>query len=44
MTREANSFRPPKRWFDGHLQHEHIRDGMHLLARVVLLTVSAGCL
>ena len=42
--REASSGHHPKRWFDGHSLHERIRDGLQLLARVVLLTVSAGCL
>lgn len=34
----------PKRWFDGHSPHEHFRDGLQLLVRVVLLTLSAGCM
>ena len=42
--REASSGRHPKRWFDGNSPQEQIRDGLQLLARVVLLTVSAGCL
>ena len=41
---EAGSSHHPKRWFDGRSPQEHIRDGLQLLARVVLLTVSAGCL
>ncbi len=36
--------RHPKRWFDGSTAQEHIRDGLQLLARIVLLTVSVGCL
>ena len=39
---EASSGRHPKRWFEGHTPREHIRDGLQLLARVVLLMVSAG--
>lgn len=42
--REASSGRHPKRWFDGHSPQSHLLDGLQLLARVVLLTVSAGCL
>jgi hypothetical protein len=42
--REASSGRHPKRWFDGRSPQEHIRDGLQLLVRVVLLTVSAVCL
>ena len=42
--RKASSAPHPKRWFDGHSRQEHFRDGLQLLARVVLLTVSAGCL
>ncbi len=42
--REASSGHHPKRWFDGHSPQGRIRDGLQLLARVVLLTVSAGCL
>lgn len=41
---EASTGHHPKRWFDGRSPQEHIRDGLQLLARVVLLTVSAGCL
>ena len=41
---EAGTAHHPKRWFDGRSSQEHIRDGMQLLARVVLLTVSAGCM
>lgn len=33
-----------KRWFDGHTPQDHIRDGLQLLVRVVLLTLSAGCM
>ena len=40
----ASTGRHPKRWFDGRSPQERIRDGLQLLARVVLLTVSAGCL
>lgn len=42
--REASSGHHPKRWFDGRSTQEHIRDGLQLLARVVMLAVSAGCL
>lgn len=41
---EVNTCHHPKRWFDGHSPQEHMCDGLQLLARVVLLTVSAGCL
>lgn len=34
----------PKRWFDGHTPQDHIRHAALLLARGVLLTISAGCM
>lgn len=34
----------PKRWFDGYTPQDHIRDAAHLLARLIMLLTSAGCL
>ena len=42
--RGANSDRRPKRWFDGSTAQEHLRDGLQLLLRILLLTGSLGCL
>lgn len=33
-----------KRWFDGQAPQEHIRDGLQLLLRAVLLIASTGCM
>lgn len=41
--RKAGSGHHTKRWFDGHSPQEHIRDGLQLLARVVMLVVSMAC-
>ncbi len=41
--REANTCRHQKRWFDGHSPQAHVRDGLHLLARLTLLAASTGC-
>ena len=34
----------PKRWFDGSTARSHLRDGLRLFLRVLLLTASLGCL